>query len=285
MNKFRQYIIITIGLFLSTIAQGQTLSQLLYTPNQQMVEQTVSPAFSIIRQEFQLQDENSGQKYNLDTLNYFGYADALCVNLNDGIITSKAILKPWEEDKNIALFPDYKPVLSGIYECLPSDNKWVTFNIPSFDSIIEVDNSSMITMRDSLFSHPGLLVDTEYGEKNGWLIWIYRKDNTLSFKSFRQSFTLNENIGDLTLVPPAEDQSPIIGVLVSTHYPEVGVICFKLASYVENTETGWRVFNIASPKGISSGNHTLMPVAETKDNAIEQPEDEQPEKKINRRKR
>lgn len=285
MNKFRQYIIIMIGLFLSTIAQGQTLSQLLYTPNQQMVEQAVSPAFSIIRQEFQLQDESSGQRYNLDTLNYFGYADALCVNLNDGIITSKAILKPWEEDKNIALFPDYKPLPSGVSEYCPSDDKWVTVNIPSFDSIIEIDNSSLITMRDSIFSHQGLSVDTEPGEKNGWLIWIYRKDNALSFKSFRQSFTLDENISNLTLVPPAEDQNPILGVLVSTHYPEVGVIRFKFASYVENTEIGWKVFNIASANRASSGNHTLMPVAETQDNAIGQTKNEQLEKKINRRKR
>ena len=102
MKHHNNWLIIILALSISSTANGQSLQRILSTGNQKMVEEAVAPAFSIIRQEFQLQDEQSGQKYNLDSLGYFGFQEAVCIKLVDGIITSKAVLHPWELDENIS---------------------------------------------------------------------------------------------------------------------------------------------------------------------------------------
>lgn len=262
MNFRNNCFIIILALAFGSAANGQSLQRILSTGNQKMVEDAVAPAFSIIRQEFQLQDEQSGQKYNLDSLGYFGCSEAVCINLVDGIITSKVILRPWEFDENIASYPEYKPVLSGMSEYNESSNSWTPLDCPSFENAREIENTEKIIIQDSLVTRKGLLVDTEGGPKDGWLFWVYREGDKLSFKSFRQKFILNDTASMASILQPEENNTPVLGILLSTDYSEVGVIRFKLAAIVERFAEGWKAISIASNKPGAEEEHTLVEAPE-----------------------
>lgn len=227
-----------------------------------MVEEAVAPAFSIVRQEFQLQDEQSGQKYNLDSLGYFGFSEAVCINLVDGIITSKVILRPWEFDENVASYSEYKPVLSGISEYNESNDSWTPLDCPSFENAREIENSEKIIIQDSLLTRKGLLIDKKSGPKDGWLFWVYREGNKLSFKSFRQKFILNDTASMASILQPEESDTPLMGILLSTDYSEVGVIRFKLAAIVERFADGWKAISIATNEPAAEEEHSLVAAQE-----------------------
>ena len=227
-----------------------------------MVEEAIAPAFSIIRQEFQLQDEQSGQKYNLDSLGYFGFSEAVCISIVDGIITSKALLCPWERDENIALYPEYKPVLSGISEFIPTNGDWQSIEGLRLDNAQEIESSEKVIIRDSLFTRKGLIINNEGGQKDGWLVWVYCKENRLSFKSFRQKFFLNDTTSMSTIIQPDENDIPLVGVLLCTDYSEVGVIRFKLAALVEQFAEGWKAISIVPSKLATEEEHTLVAAPE-----------------------
>ncbi len=262
MNFIKNCFIIILALTIGSTASGQSLQRILSTGNQMMVEEAVAPAFSIVRQEFQLQDEQSGQKYNLDSLGYFGFSEAVCINLVDGIITSKVILRPWELDENVASYPEYKPVLSVMSEYNISNGSWTPLECPSFENAREIDNSEKVIIQDTLFTRKGLVVDTEGGQKDGWLFWVYREGNSLSFKSFRQKFVLNDTASMASIMQPEENDTPILGVLLSTDYSEVGVIRFKLAAIVERFAEGWKAISIVSNEPAAEEEHTLVAAPE-----------------------
>lgn len=262
MNFRKNCFIIILALFICSAANGQSLQRILSTGNQMMVEVAVAPAFSIVRQEFQLQDEQSGQKYNLDSLGYFGFAEVVCINLVDGIISSRVILRPWELDENVASYPEYKPVLSGMSEYNLSNDSWTPLDCPSLENACEIENSEKIILRDSLFTRKGLILDTEGGKRDGWLFWVFREGNNLSFKSFRQKFDLNDTASMTSILQPEENDTPILGVLLSTDYSEVGVIRFKLAAVVERFAEGWKAISIVSNEPSAEEEHTLVAAPE-----------------------
>lgn len=258
MKHHNNWLIIILALSISSTANGQSLQRILSTGNQKMVEEAVAPAFSIIRQEFQLQDEQSGQKYNLDSLGYFGFQEAVCIKLVDGIITSKAILHPWELDENISSYPEYKPVLSGMVEYNSANDAWTPADYPSFDNACEIDNSEKVIIRDTLISRKGLVIDKEGGQKDGWLVWLYREGNVLTLKSFRQKFMLDDTTSMTSILQPDENDTPLMGVLLSTDYSEVGVIRFKLAAVVEQFAEGWKAISIVQDRPVAEEEHTLV---------------------------
>lgn len=262
MRLSLRYLVMSLGLLTCIITNGQNLQKILATGNQQMVEEAVAPAFTIIRQEFQLQDEQSGQKYNLDSLEYFGCSEAICINIVNGIITSKIVLHPWELDENIASYPEYKPVLSGMSEYNTETGTWSPLNCPSLEKACEIDNSEKVLIQDSLFTRKGLMLDNEGGQKDGWLVWVYREGNNLSLKSFRQKFAINNTNSTASILQPEENATPLMGVLLTTDYSEVGVIRFKLAAIVERFADGWEAVSIATSEPIEETEHTLVAAPE-----------------------
>ena len=238
-----------------------------------MVEESIAPAFSIIRQEFQLQDEASGQNYNLDSLAYFGYSEAICIRTVDGFITSRSVLSPWENDENIKDYPEYKPTRSMLSEYDKKTDMWKAVGSPSYKDYSEITSSEKIHVRDSLLAGNGLEIDTEEGEKDAWLVWVYREGSKLSFRSFRQRYNLSNAAGSVSVLQPEDDPNLLFGVMLTTDYSEVGVIRFKLAAIVERFAEGWEAVGIIAPVNPATEEHTLNPAPEVPIEKITPPAD------------
>lgn len=269
----RKGVVLILCLFISSLADGQSLQWRLSTGNQQMVEESIAPAFSIIRQEFQLQDEASGQNYNLDSLAYFGYSEAICIRTVDGFITSRSVLSPWENDENIKDYPEYKPTRSMLSEYDGKTDMWKAVGALTYEEYSEITYSEKIHVCDSLFGEKGLEIDTDEGEKDAWLVWIYREGNKLSFKSFRQRYNLNNASGSVPVLQPEEDPNLLFGVMLTTDFPQIGVIRFKLAAIVERFADGWEAVGIMAPSNPAAEEHTLIPAPEVPIEKITPPAD------------
>lgn len=263
MNLIKQSLIIVSGLLFTFVAKGQSLQNLLTTDSQRMVEKAVSPAISIIRQEFQLMDEATGQKYNLDSLNYFGYTDAICVKIKGGFISSKRIVTPWEYDKNINSYPGYKPVLSNLSEFNQKNGSWNELIHKEYSNVKEVDRSEKIIVKDTLFDSVGLEIDKTEGKKEGWIIWIYRNADKLSFKPIKQAINASDTLRIIPVTQPVDEQNLLTGIFLSTDTPEIGVIRFRLVALVEKFADGWNAICLLPEK--ESEEHTLVaaPMAST----------------------
>ena len=65
-----------------------------------------------------------------------------------------------------------------------------------------------------------------------------------------------------SILQPEENNTPVLGILLSTDYSEVGVIRFKLAAIVERFAEGWKAISIASNKPGAEEEHTLVEAPE-----------------------
>lgn len=242
---------------------GQSFQLKLSTNNQQVVEKAVKDAFCILRQEFQLQDTTTGNKYNLDSLAYFGYAESLCIKVKGGYVADKALTEPWKEDANVADYPKYRPVLSSsrIYDSALGE--WVKVRRQSFGNYCTIGNSDKIYVADSLFNNGGLLIDEEYEGKEGWLLWVYSQDGQLSFQSFRQKLS---DIGPVD-VWDAPEQLPGKklrgGMIMSADYSVIGEISFKVVALMVDKIDGWHAEPLKDCfKNQSKEEHRLVEVLE-----------------------
>ena len=262
MKYFKHSLIMVFGLFLSIGVQGQSLQEFLTTDNQRIVEGAIAPAFSIIKQEFQLLNEATGQKYNLDSLSYFGYSDALCVKIAGGFITSKRIVCPWEYDENIGSYPEYKPVLSYLYEYNQQDRSWEKLNHREYSDFEEIDRSEKVIVKDTLYASKGIGIDTVEGRKDGWLIWIYRDGDRLSFKPIRQSINASDTLRIAPVIQPVEEKDLLTGVMLSADMSEIGVIRFRLVALVERFAEGWKAICLIPDKNTEVEGHSLVAAPE-----------------------
>lgn len=258
-------LIIFIALFVSSTASGQSLQAFLSTDNRKLIEDAVTPAFSIIRQEFQLQDERDGQKYNLDSLSYFGLSEAVCVNIVNGFIAPEAIMHPWKFDGNISSYPGYKPVLSRMSEYERETGTWISKAGPSFENYREIENSERVIVRDTSYRESGLTIDDSTGPKDGWLVWVYREENQLIIKSFRQKLDFNDTTAVASVRQPEDGDAPVMGVCLCTDCPEVGTIRFKLSAIVEQFSDGWKAISLAPYALKADAEHNLVAAPETQE--------------------
>lgn len=262
MKYFKHSLILVIGMIFSIGVRGQSLQKLLTTDNQRMVVDAIAPAFSIIKQEFQLLDETTGQKYNLDSLSYFGYSDALCVKLKGGFLTSKRVVTPWDYDENISSYPEYKPVLSDLAEFDQKNESWNKLIHKRYSNVEEVAWSEKVIVRDTLFASKGLEIDTVEGRKEGWLIWIYRYGDRLSFKPIRQTINVSDTLRVIPVIQPVDEQDLLTGVMLSTEMTEIGVIRFRLVALVEKFAEGWNAICLLPKKAPEVEEHSLVAAPE-----------------------
>lgn len=262
MKYFKHSLILVIGLFFSIGVRGQSLQKFLTTDNQRMVEDAIAPAFSIIKQEFQLLDETTGQKYNLDSLSYFGYSDALCIKIKGGFLTSKRLVTPWDYDENISSYPEYKPVLSDLSEFDQKNENWSKLIHQDYSNVEDVDRSEKVIVRDTLFASKGFDIDTVEGRKEGWLIWIYRNGDRLSFKPIKQTINVSDTLRIVPVIQPVDEPELLTGVMLSTDITEIGVIRFRLVALVEKFADGWNAICLLSPKEPEVKEHSLVAAPE-----------------------
>lgn len=256
----RKFNILQILIVAATMSvSGQNFQQFLFSDNQNIIKSAVKGCLGIVRQEFQLQDPDSEKRYNLDSLDYFGYAESFFIRTQNGIIASNVLCKPWSVDDNIKNYPQYRPVMSALSIYDSSASKWVKSSIVSPSQINEIDNSDKVIVKDSLFCGVGLRVDTTLGEKDGWLLWCKRVGNDITITPIRQKLSITDSC-NISHIDVADGQEYMFGVYVTADYSTAGAVQFYLSAIVEKVADEWRAIPIIYKDSLQEKEHKLVEV-------------------------
>lgn len=252
-------------LSIASSANGQTLQKLLSTDNQNLIELATRGCFGTVRQEFQLQDPNSDKKYNLDSLDYFGYAESICIRTTDGLIVSKSLAEPWLVDTNISDYPEYKPKLSAFSIYDPESKDWKRMGIIAPSSVRDISVSEKMIVRDSLFMSTGFQIDSVAGEKDGWILWLKKDGTNISITPLKHKITLADSCETYPVTNIVDGKDYVFGVFVTTDFSTPGSIIFNISAIVEKFSDGWKAIPIARRNEQEKEEHQLVEVI------IEQP--------------
>ena len=239
----------------------------LFSPNQQLVETAMRGGMFIVRQDYQLVDSVTGQRFGRGGKTMFGGAYVVGVKVRGGYLLPERGAHPWEGD---SLFAPYRkthvPVRSkGYYKeltdsCLRElpEGVWTTAG----EGIYRVADSVV-------FGGEGFAVDETVGQKNGWFVWMVadyplRASDTMSGGScvvYRKSLTITDGRRTYAVEAPEGRRQVWGGVFVVPERTGVGVLTFRLCGLLERGERGWqlRTFGREEQRDVSG---ELTPVEE-----------------------
>lgn len=223
-------LLILLGV-LSCSMSAQSLKDFLVTDNQEMLKNALRNSFYLMRQEFQLEDNATGERYNIDSLDYFGAYEGYCIRVGHGFICDSKLLEPWVDDKNVSAYPQFSPVLSYTDVYNASDTLWYRVKLRTFAEVRKIGRDAVF-VQDSLFSVDAISIDREYGEKDGWAVWLYKKGNGIDISLIRQKISVGVGEVHAILDAPVKKENLLGGVYLSVCYPSPGKIDLMLAAMI-----------------------------------------------------
>ena len=229
---FMKKIVLLILLGVLTLnMSAQSLKDFLETDNQEMLKNALRHSFYLMRQEFQLENNATGERYNIDSLDYFGAYEGYCNRVMQGFICDCKLLEPWADDKNVSAYPQFSPVLSYTDVYNAEDTLWYRVKLQPFAKVRKIGHNAVF-VQDSLFSADAISIDQEYGEKDGWAVWLYKKGNGIDISLIRQKISVGSGDVQTILEAPVRKENLLGGVYLSVCYPSPGKIDLMLAAMI-----------------------------------------------------
>lgn len=243
-------LVLTLGLLLG-IAFGAaaqfSLGGLMRSSNQQFVEEALSQSLMVMRQEYQLEDTLTMQRYSWNKRREFGAAESFAVRTTTGYITHRDLLEPWQKDSHYAPYRggNLRPVLTRTEVRTLKDSLWREVGIIAPMRQEPIENSSWCRVADTLFSQQGVRIELLMGEQEGWLVWLTASNEAdlasanLSMVSYRHTLTLSQEKSSYEIPEPAAKEQPLGGIFVVPSFDGCGTITFLLQGVVVKEERGW----------------------------------------------
>ena len=289
----RKLFIIVALVALSSVSYAQWSQSIFNSPNQQMVEDAVKNGIVLIRQDYQLSDTITKQRYGLNHEANFGSQYSIAVKIEKGLSVSNRFVTPWDYDDNYTPYRDsqYIPVMSNTQCRSLQDSNYVEFKYRP-ENIIAIKDSAVYQV-DSLV-HPGrgFLCNRETGEKEGWIVWLYVSDSAnlakenISMVTYRQKVTIKEGLHNYSFKQPEVNGQVLGGLYVYPQNTTIGTLEFLFVGLlIPNSGEMWQFYAIGEEPDASLGGEdpaehvgqesTLTP--------IEEPQQEQPARNRSRR--
>lgn len=258
----RRIVIISLFILASAAdARGQILSNL-FSPdsNTSIVKEVALNAICVMGEEYQVAD-SCGQRYNLDTLDYFGRYEFLAIKVKDGYVAPTSMFTPWQGDEKLDKYDGYRPVPSA--SKLYDSRELMWEKRPSVDTskVCTIENINMVFVKDTLFANKGFLVDNSLGEKKGWIVWAQRKGTELSLSFNRQELSIVDSVSVYPVKQPLLDSEYEFGMFICPDYSETGLVSFDLVALVSRIDGCWKAQPIIINNRVEKvEEHTLIAV-------------------------
>ncbi len=245
----RHYYILVISLFMVLHAvKAQSLQELVdnfslgLQSNSTIINDAVTPALSIVRQQFRL--ERNGKFYGKNNLPYYGETYSLGVKISGGELLQNQVVFPWESDsdyKRVNQASNYKPVYFWSYQRALSDSAFSATELELGTEYVRLlSKDSLLFMHTDEKSDFGLIVDDIPGEKSGYIIWAYTNNITdsamqVSLKQYPLKIVACQD--SLVSVKPKDPDNILGGIYVIPTIERTGVIRIKLAGVCSRIKT------------------------------------------------
>lgn len=249
----KKNVLILLTIFaLPTILSAQWSQSLFNSSNQQLVETAVRDGIILVRQDFQLCDTLTNQKYGRNHELNFGTAYSIAVKVQDALSVSNEFVRPWEFDGNFIPYRNsqYRPIISKTSIRSLSDSTFMDFQYDIRN--VRALKDSVVYFIDSL-SHDkrGFIIDRIKGEKDGWLVWAVVNDSAnvekenISLVTYKLKMTLEEGLRKYTIEQPAISGHILGGIYVCPVVTSIGTIEFMFEGLiVSNDNVNWAFYAI-----------------------------------------
>lgn len=228
-----------ILLLIGTVSYAQSISfnTLMRSSNQQLIEQAVEKGISLIETSYQLED-TTGQRFGIDGKPYFNRFVRVGFAMNGAIVLPSHVFQPWVKDASVNQYRnDYKPVLLDLKMRNWQDSVFHPIDSMNIHDTISLWNGYVAARQKGI---DGFTVDTEAGNKEGWLVLVLKENKKPTLQCIRKPIQI-DSIGEQTVEVPLALQDVMGGVYVVPVMEGVGHITFKLCGVVAPAANGNRL--------------------------------------------
>ena len=237
------------------------------TINNLMVTSAMRDALCIIHFEYQMEDTVSHQRFNAEGKDYFGIAEGFLVKTEGGWISPTEVSNPWSANADVKKFPEYKPVVSVASVLSPGDSLFRPIAIPSLEKQTFIQHCGYSIVKDKDTFTTGLTLGKRDDLTEGFVVWLSKKDSSLSVSSYAHIQKIDSTI--ISLAGKFVPEGVVGGVYVKPTYPSLGVIRFELLGILDYRSSKWEIVmldGISNEAVISSERPKLVPATNNKKN-------------------
>ncbi len=213
-----------------------------------IISRAVKPGLFLTSQSFQIRDEDDGI-FGLNGNIVFGIGYGVGLKTPTGYCLTDNTVYPWRHNRPFQKYKDnYTPVY---YEAAYADlNDTIGF-VPHGTSWGKADvlcDSTVFLYESDKFSETSLKLDTQAGDKSGWIVWLVADkdadmDNLsgLRFECVETSLTVNGVYGESVPVKAPQGVSVYGGVMTVPRFKGIGHIELKVCGVLTCRDGQWNV--------------------------------------------
>lgn len=246
----KRILLYTGFVFITHLVNAQEISSLLLkSKNVEFIENAMSEAFFIVRQDYQLKDNATGELFGRGGKNEFGTVFSLGIKVEGGYYINERVVQPWEYDARFDRYrQSHTPVVYKTFYKEIGGNPFNNIELIDRPRTELVQNKFYQVMDQSIFNGDGLTTDETRGIKNGWLIWV-EADKSLeqadtakvSYIIHRSELNIDESRKSYNINTPSTDKQLWGGVFVQSVKTAIGQITFKLVGLLDKKDDKWFV--------------------------------------------
>lgn len=247
MIEMKKINVLVVVILLATgVVSAQFTQSMFNSPNQQLVEQAVRNGVVLLRQDYQLLDTVTNERYGWNHRDMFNSVYSVGIKVGDGYVVSDRFVHPWSYDGRYLDLTGvtYVPVVSKTMGRIITDTVMTEIKYGVSDVCpLEDSLAYRIDCEDSELE--GFTVDSSAGAKDGWLVWVVAKDSTLSDSSdlslvtYRYSMTIDDDTLSYQLPDPVASDYIVGGFYVVPQNTSVGKLDFKLVGFAALRDSLW----------------------------------------------
>lgn len=246
---FKRVLLFLAAAFICGTASAQlNLGSILKSSTQQIVERAVESGLVVMRQEYQLEDTTTLQRYTWDNRPEFGSARGFAVITRRGVVARKSLIEPWSGDSRYEKYrgSKYRPVVSNTMIRSVQDSVWRVIGIGSADSLKQFGCSEWHYAQDSIYGKRGFEFDLEKGEKSGWLVMLtasqeeYSDTEPLTIVSYMTKIEVGDE-PTCVVEHPTSSRYVIGGVYLNPVYDGFGTMELRIVGMLDIEGEEWRV--------------------------------------------
>lgn len=249
-----KYILLSIAalMTISVSAQGQSLREILegktkYVPEEVenadstvkvvsavelgIVYQAVSPALKVVTQQYKL--EKDGKYFGRNNKSYFGESESLAIKIAGGTILQNKVVYPWNHDKNFQTYSEtHSPQYHSTFQTSLEGEEPVIVNFELGTPYVKpVGEDNLLYSHSDVYSDFGLSVDTAAGEKEGYMLWVYKTDDKYEHAVEVLNITASAD-STVIAMAPAHPENLLGGLYVVPVNERPGTVSFHLVGVV-----------------------------------------------------
>lgn len=216
-----------------------------------LVFNAVAPALNIVKQQYRL--KKGGDFFGRNNMPHFGESFSLAVKVAGGTILQNEVLYPWVNDNNYHDLSDsdkYIPVLYHSYKRSVTGGEYEKINLELDTPYVQqIGKDSLLYSLSDKKRDFGLEIDTESGEKSGYMLWVYEAEGKCDYVV--EALKLNASVDSTVIsMKPSNLSSLLGGVYVIPVNERPGTVSFYLvgvASTCNNKDWSLKLMTQESP--------------------------------------